>query len=154
MSFLKHQLQMHIHFLNLYHFMYPIIQNLPSFVEVVLFFFDVGVAKKFILFLGLVGKVESWHCSGNLRSKKTTFKWRGTHWYGNDWRVFLRSLTGLTSSAESAGFSGSDLPSCWSSVILVSSFLLLVDLAFNLCWRLAWARRMDNSKQRIPRIPA
>lgn len=50
---------MHIHFLNVYHFMYPIIQKLPSFVEVVLFFFDVGVAKKFILFLGLVGKVES-----------------------------------------------------------------------------------------------
>lgn len=43
--------------------------TLPSSIEVVLFFFYVGVAKKFILFLWIVVKVKSWHCSGNLRSK-------------------------------------------------------------------------------------
>lgn len=66
--------------------------TLPSSIEVVLFLFDVGVAKKFILFLWIVGKVKSWHCSGNLRSKQTTWEWRGTHRYNSDWRFFFLQI--------------------------------------------------------------
>lgn len=143
-------------FWNVCHFTYPIIQN-----HFTVFYWGCP----FLFWCPCCQKVYSLSLNRR-KSQKLTLLWKSAFETDNlrmagnspvqQWLAFFYTdeLTGLTSSAESAGFSGSVLPSSWSSLIPPSSFSLLVDLAFNLCWRLAWAKRMDRSRQRIPRTPA